>query len=760
MKKKLCITIALLFVTALAYGDSVPVGQLQGSIVDNATGESLPAATISIIGTKLGGIADVNGNFKVNKVPAGTYSIRATLIGYNDKVISDIVIGPSRPAEVTIKLKQTTISLNSSTVVTSAFFSGTTNSYTGTQTLSNEEIRRLSGSFEDVVRTTSNLPGVAQVQAGRNDLIVRGGGPTENLYLIDNFEVTNINHFGTQGSSGGPLSYINLDFVDNIQFLNGGFGVKYGNRLSSALDIKLRNGRNDRLGGKATISGSQFGLDLEGPLGKKGSIIVSGRRSYLDLIFRAAGFEFVPEYWDFLVKANYRFDSKNQLSVLGILALDDIKFFNEDAEDIYENSRRLKSKLQQGVNGISWRHLIPNGILTLSAGQNYVNYDYSQSDTLMNPYFISDSYEYETYLKLESQLLISKSTNLSAGLVGKFTKSSGHILLDNFENSFGETISIDNTYKINANNSAAYFQLSQEFGLLSTTAGIRFDYFDLIENRSKLSPRFGVSYKLTPRFSISGSIGKYRQSPSLVWLSSNSYNRGLNFTSADQYIIGLEFLAREDTRIRLETYFKNYTDIPASLQQEYIVMSNVGAGFGGSEESFSSFGIDSLVSDGKGRAYGLELFFQKKLSEVPCYGTISLSFNKSEYAGINDIYRPGSYNQSFIGVFSGGYVFNSAWEFSTRFRYETGRPFTPFEDDGTQNPDLYNTRRIAANHSLDLRIDKRWFFKGWTLITYLDVQNVYNYKANEVPRYNARNDELETVNSLGLFPILGISAEF
>ncbi len=760
MKAKFIIFKAILLLWSGIYGQNVPVGILKGDVINIVTGETLPAATISLIGTKLGVIADSEGRFFIEKVPAGTYSIRVSLIGYNDKIISDIVVGPARPAELAVQLSQTTVLLNKSTIVTSSFFNETNDSYTGTQSLSNEEIRRLSGSFEDVVRTTSNLPGVAQVQAGRNDLIVRGGAPTENLYLIDNFEVSNINHFGTQGSSGGPLSYINLDFVENIQFLNGGFGVKYGNRLSSALDINLREGRGDRYGGKATISGSQFGLDLEGPLGKKGNLIVSGRRSYLDLIFRAAGFEFVPEYWDFLLKSNYRFDSKNNFSVLGILALDDIKFFNEDAEDIYENSRRLKSKHIQGVSGISWRHLIPNGFFTLSAGQNYVTFDYSQSDTLMNPYFVSDSYEYEAYLKLESQLLLSTSTILSTGVISKYNKAKGYINLDTFENSFGEEISIDNQYDINANNSAAYFQFSREFGLLSTTVGIRADYFDLIENKWAFSPRFGLSYQLSPRFSLSGSIGKYKQAPSLVWLSSNSANRNLEFIGADQYIIGLEFLAREDTRIRVESYYKNYFDLPASLQTDFIVMSNVGAGFGGAEENFSSFGIDSLTSIGKGRAYGVELFVQKKLSEIPFYGTLSLSFNKSEYAGLNGIYKPGTYNQTFIGVFSGGYIFDRAWEFSTRFRFETGRPYTPFDENGDQIPELYNSRRIAANHNLDLRVDKRWFFKKWTLITYLDVQNVYNYHAHEIPRYNARKDELETVNSLGIFPILGISAEF
>ena len=752
--------IIIFFSAALVLGSDISTGVVKGEITDAATGEMLPAATISLVGTKLGAIADEEGKFTINKVPSGIYSIRVTLIGYREKALSDIVVSPARPADIKTELYQATINLNRSTVVTSAFFNKSNDSYTSSQSVSNEEIRRLPGSFEDVIRTTSNLPGVAQVQAGRNDLIVRGGAPTENLYVIDNIEVTNINHFGTQGSSGGPLCYVNLDFVDNIEFFTGGFGVKYGNRLSSALNIRLREGRNDRLGGKATISGSLFGLDLEGPLGEKGNIILSARRSYLDLIFRAAGLEFVPEYWDFLLKSNYRIDSKNRISLLGIVALDNIKFFNENAEDLYENSRRLKSKLQQAVNGFTWRHLVPNGKITLSVGQTYVNYDYSQSDTLLNPYFISDSYEYESFLRLESQFLISRTTNLTAGLVSKYLKSGGEIFLDSFDNTFGTILTVDNEYKINANNSSGYIQISQEVGAFSTTAGLRLDYFDAINNKWDISPRFAALLRLSSRFSFGASIGKYKQSPSLVWLSSNSFNRNLDYIGADQYILGVELLAREDTRISLETYYKKYYDLPASLQQEFIVMSNVGAGFGGAEENFASFGIDSLTSLGKGKAYGLEFSIQKKLSEIPCYGALSLSFGKSEYAGLDGIYRPGSYSQAFIGVFSGGYVFNRYWELGTRFRIETGRPYTPFDDTGLQNPELYNSRRIATNHSLDLRIDKRWFFNAWTMITYLDIQNVYDYKASDIPSYNARKGEIESDISLGIFPILGISVEF
>ena len=188
--------------------------------------------------------------------------------------------------------------------MTASFFRRTPEQAVSVQRLSFEEIRRSPGGFEDVVRAVAVFPGVAQVSAGRNDLIVRGGAPSENIYVVDNLEIPNINHFGTQGSGGGPLSYINLDFVRETSFSTGGFGARYGDRLSSVLTIDLREGRTDRLGGKATISATQFGLNLEGPIGENGTFLVSARRSYLDLIFRASGFSFVPEYWDFFARGD------------------------------------------------------------------------------------------------------------------------------------------------------------------------------------------------------------------------------------------------------------------------------------------------------------------------------------------------------------------------------------------------------------------------------------------------------------------------
>ena len=212
------------------------VGVITGEVLDAQTKEPIPSANVIIVGTTIGAATDINGMFEIPNVPVGIYAVRASVIGYQSNVRSDVVVSVARPFEIRFELLEASIELGEVTV-TAEYFQKLPESPLSPQTQSSEEIRRLPGGFEDVVRAISILPGVAQVDPGRNDLIVRGGAPSENLYVIDNIEVPNINHFGTQGASGGPLSFVNLDFVQNTSFSTGGFGVRYGDKLSSVLSI-------------------------------------------------------------------------------------------------------------------------------------------------------------------------------------------------------------------------------------------------------------------------------------------------------------------------------------------------------------------------------------------------------------------------------------------------------------------------------------------------------------------------------------------
>ena len=746
--------------TLLSATPMMASGTLHGRVLNNATKESIIGANVTIPGTALGMVTDINGDFTFSNIPTGIYQLKISQIGFSPAVKTDIVVAAGKPTELVIEINEMLIDVGGVTV-SADFFQKNVEKPISMQTLGAEEIRRLPGGFEDVVRAVSILPGVAQVDNGRNDLIVRGGAPSENLFLIDNIEVANINHFGTQGATGGPASFINLDFVSGTEFSSGGFGARYGDRLSSVLSVNLRDGRTDRFGGKATIAATQFGLSGEGPIGEQGSYIVSARRSYLDFIFRAAGFAFVPEYWDFLIKANYELTRNDNITVLSISAIDNVKQFNDTKEKQYGNSRILASSQYQGIAGVSWRHLFKGGFSTVTFGTTYVKYDTRQDDTLGNPVFTNKSTENEMSLRGDVAYQLSLHTELGFGVIGKAVPLTTDLFLRPTTSNFGEAITASANYSSTAYKGAAYVQVSQTMDRMRLTLGGRVDYFNLIKDNVVFAPRLSATYALTEITNLNASVGKYHQAPSYIWIISNVANSKLKFTSVNQAIVGIDHLLRADVKISLEGYYKQYYDYPASITRTYLVMANTGGGFGGAEEGFASFGTDPLTSAGAGRARGVELFLQKKSSDIPHYALLSLSYNIAEFKGLDGVWRPGNFDQRVILNLGGGYIFNERWEFSGKFRLATGRPFTPIDPaTGTSNIALYNSNRVVTNHSLDLRIDRRFNFEGWNLVTYLDVQNLYNRKQENAPRWNAYKHEVEQTSSIGILPSIGVTAEF
>ena len=739
-------------------------GSVVGVVLDQVSREPLPFANVQIVGTQLGAAANVEGRFAIENIPPGTYQVRGSLVGYQATILTDIVVEPARPTEVVMALDQVPIGIGA-VEVTASYFQKTPDAVVSVQRLSYEEIRRSPGAFEDIVRAVSVLPGVAQAEPGRNDLVVRGGAPSENLFFVDNVELQNINHFGTQGAGGGPLSFINLDFVRETAFTTGGFGVRYGDKLSSVLSVDLREGRNDRWGGKGTISASQFGLNLEGPVSNSGSLLLSARRSYLDLIFRAAGFSFVPEYWDFLGKASFALDPANSISILGVGAIDDVTFFNRDREDRLDNSRILGTAQQQYANGITWRHLFGNGFSTVTLGRSFVSYNGIQRDSLLMPIFTNRSKEGETSLRGDLVLKLSRdgATELSAGLSTKRVRFDGSLALPGFVSSFGDTLQANIAgYTSIGYKGATYVQVSRHLPAgFQLTVGGRVDYFSLINDKFSFSPRFAASWQASPLTTVSMSIGRYAQAPSYIWLVGNDLNQSLHPALADQYVLGVEHLLRADLKVRVEGFYKRYSEYPASLDRSYLVLANTGGGYGGSDEGFASYGLDRLAGQGSGRAFGVEFLAQKKLSEIPLYGLLSITWSQTRFTALDGAERPGIFDQPFIANVTGGYKFNENWEASMKFRYAAGRPYTPFNPNGTQNVVAYNSKRLKSAHGLDVRVDRRWYFDQWTLIVYADVQNVYNNKFSGSARWDPLEQRVEMNQSgIGILPSIGVSAEF
>ena len=752
-------------------------GKIEGRVIDAKTQAPLREVNVLVLDTMRGDVTDSLGVFTIASVPPGVYRLRFSLLGYESVIKTDVVVNTARPAMVNAQLLEAPIT-NKEIVITPGYFVEEFASAVSSTKLAAEEIRRFPGGFEDIVRTAATLPGVAVVnEGGRNDLLVRGGGPSENLYLLNNIEVPNINHFGSQGSSSGALSFVNLDFIDRVEFSTGGFGTRYGDKMSAVLSLGIRPGRADHVGGKATVSATQFGFNLEGPFAAKGDFLFSARQSYLDLIFKAAGLPFVPRYTDFNFFANYALSPRQKLSVLALAAVDRVDRDQRTLENRVTNAGILNNTQNQLIAGVNWRRLFDNGFLDATINTNYNGFRFSQIDELEREYFNSKADETELNFKLTSYFDLRRAGGLYAGLTVKnFFNDNTTVFADTIYDRSGRSVPVRsvglpqvNALNASAQKYAAYAEWEKKLSeQINFNFGVRGDYYGYLREAFYPAARFGLGFKAAENLKIKASAGRYYQSPSYVWVA-NPVNKNLKALRNDMAIAGVEYLARNDFNTSVEFYYKRYRDLPTgsvSGQNDYLVLTNTGVGYGGREDDFQSFGYFPLNSRATGRAYGIELLLQKRFSEIPCYGQISLGYNQSEYTAGNGKKYPGQFDQRFIFNISGGYVFNHRWEISSKFRYFTGAPYTPVyrpaENNGTiQNlPDEYLSQRLQAGHLLDVRVDRRLNFSNWAMIVFLDVQNIYNFKLQRRPRYDFWENTIEDRDGLALLPSLGISAEF
>lgn len=767
MYLKMKMRIILIFIGIFYYFNLFPQdkGEINGRIVDKMTQQPVIGGIVEIVQLKLKTGTDDNGYFILSGIPAGVYSVQFSSVGYVPLIKDFISVNSNSSLNILAELE--IISTDEINVEALRFEKpiDISNSF---KNLSFEEIRRSPGGFEDIGRVIQTLPGVSFVNDGRNDLIVRGGSPAENLFLVDGAPIPNINHFGSQGTTGGPTSIIDLNFIREVNFLTGGFSARYGDKLSSVLDIKLREGNRNRFMGNINLSATGFGGILEGPIGssEKGSWLFSIRRSYLDFVFNAVGFGFIPEYNSLQLKGVYDINPNNILTVNFIGNIDKVRFNNDDIEDKQNNENILKNNQYGYTNSYELKSLLSNKSFSrIILSRSYSNYDYSGRDANFVEKFKNLSEEGQTVLKAEYNLIPNSKSEISFGAEGK---------LINFKNEIKtaqDTLyTIDpqtgNRYVIpaldfNTSNTtfkfASYIQLTQSFlNRIKINLGLRYDYFDFINKKNYISPRASATISILHNFNLNFSYGIFYQSPSYIWLVSNSQNRDLMNIRADHYIAGIEYILGKDSRATIEVYYKKYKDYPASSLRPYFILANNG----GDYENTSNFGLEPLVSEGIGYAKGIELFFQKTLSEK-FYATANLSLFMAKYTSLDGIERASNFDNGVLFIANGGYIAGKGWEISSKFRYVGGRPFTPINQfDGTQLITQYNSDRLPDYYSLDIRVDKKWSFKKWSLVTYVDIQNITGKKNITSYKWNKYTREIESNKSLGVFPTVGINAMF
>jgi TonB dependent receptor/Carboxypeptidase regulatory-like domain/TonB-dependent Receptor Plug Domain len=738
-------------------------GIVDGRVRSGPTQQPVANATIRVGGTEFVVVSGEDGRFRL-RAPVGIVRLEIRAIGFAPIVRSDVVVSAGKPTTLVIDLQPRVVQL-ATVDVKPTYFEPTRETPVSTQRFSAEEIRRTPGVQEDVIRAVSVLPGVGVTTAGRNDLVVRGGAPFENLFVVDNIEVPNVNHFGTQGSTGGPVSLIPIEFVKDAALSAGGFGVRYGDRTSSVTTIALREGNRERRATTLNLSAIGFGAIAEGPLPNDGSLLVSARRSYLDFVFNAVGFPFIPSYTDVTLKAVQRPTVRDELSFLLVGARDRISFKNETADNRFDNSTVLGSSQDQYIAGLTWKRLLSRGVVTTTLGRTWSRFDAAQRDSSDPPQLIfgAKSTEGETSLRTDVTLQLTPRVELTAGAIAKYAGAlryditlPGAVRRD--QSGTPQALRVDTTFS--TFRQAAYAQTSLQLtDRLRLTLGARGDWYQFLRNSVRVAPRGVLAWTPDEVTTLTLAGGQYYQAPQTIWLVGDARNvETLKPLRADQVVAGWQRLLRPDIKLQVEGYVKRYADYPGRVYRPRAVLQP--SGFDDVTNDIP-YGLEPLLGGATGSVRGAEVLLQKRLSEIPVYGLISASYNRTRFTGLDGSESIGAFDSPL--VFNGllGWRPNARWEFSGRVRSAAGLPTTPFTADGRLDFARYNAgERLPTFFALDVRVDRRFVFRRSQLVTYLDVQNATARKNISQIAWDARLRAPKANESIGVLPSIGVNWEF
>jgi hypothetical protein len=748
MKKRILFFTLQLFTIAIIAQNGI----IKGRVFNAINNEPIPFASVGIASTSAATTTDIEGKYELKNLSPGLYNITASFVGFSKKTIFEIQVNNFTPTVLNIGLDEKTDSLNV-VEVTASPFNKTEESPVSLRTIGSSEIDRNPGGNRDISKVIQSLPGVASTVSFRNDIIIRGGAPNENRFYLDGIEVPNINHFATQGGSGGPVGMINVNFIREVDFYSGAFPVNRGNALSSVFDFKMKDGNSEKLVTTATLGSSDIGLTLDGPIGKRTTFIISARRSYLGWLFKLLELPFLPVYNDAQFKAKIRLNEKNELSLIGLGALDDFKL-NLDANETEQQKYILGylpvNKQWNYALGANYKHYFEKSYLTFVVSRNHLNnrsYKYLNNDERIESNKILDyvSQEIENKVRLENTYR-NNGFKINVGL-GFENVTYTNSTFNKITTPVGTTV-IDFDSKLNFNKYAAFGQISKVFfdQRLLLSVGARTDFSDyssqMINPLNQFSPRFSFAFNITDAFSFNFNTGRYYQLPTYTVLGyrdslnvlTNKENK-VTYITNDHLVAGFEYTTKINTKISVEGFYKVYSNYPFALRDS-LSLANLGGDYG-------VIGNEPVVSTSDGKAYGIEFLIQQKLFKG-FYGIIAYTWVKSQFEDKRGNNKPSAWDNGNIVSATFGKKIKRNWEIGFKWRYQGGTPYTPIDvqtssrktvwdinSRGLNDYSQLNEKRLRAFHQLDLRIDKKFFFKKWSLDIYYDLQNVYRAKSDQ-----------------------------
>lgn len=740
-------TVFFLFLLGLlTAAGAQPTHKIKGTVIDKASRQPLEFINVLILGLGRGAVTDAEGHFNIQEVPPGIYRLQASAVGYKTVLTPEYIVS-TKDLTIQIETEENLTELEGVTVTASPFRRDL-ESPVGLRIIGLQEIEKSPGANRDISRIVQSYPGVAFSPAGyRNDLIVRGGSPSENRFYLDGVEIPNINHFSTQGASGGPVGIINADLIREVNFYTGTFPADKGNSLSSVLDFKLRDGDMERNSLKATLGASEVSLASNGHLGKKTSYLVSVRQSYLQFLFDMLGLPFLPTFTDAQFKLKTRFNTTNELTVLGLGGIDNMKLNTKLDGEKAEYILSYLPKIQQETFtlGAVYRHYAGAHVQSVVISHSYLN---NRNTKYLNN---DESSAENLSLKLRSVEQETKFRIENASTFGNWKVNLGANLdYSQYTNTTFQRVYIDGGKTFDYHTYLGFWRWGL-FGTISyatpderftTSLGVRTDANNFSSGMKgmsdQLSPRLSLSYRLTDGVYLSGNAGLYYQLPPYTGLgfkdnNGKLVNKFLRYMRVSQESIGLSWRPRNTFELSIEGFYKKYDKIPFSIV-DGIPLACKGNDYG-------VIGNEALSSTSQGRAYGAEILMKwliaKKLN-------LSSSFTlfKSEYRNNKESeYIASAWDNRYIFNMSGTYNFPHNWSLGMKVSCIGGAPYTPYDIDKSSlvtawnaqgrpyyDYGQYNTGRLPAFGQLDVRVDKTFYLKRCMLGFYIDLQNVTNSK--------------------------------
>lgn len=727
-----------------------PVHQVKGTVIDKSNRQPLEFINVMIVGLNKGGVTNAEGKFSIGQVPPGIYRLQASAIGYKTVTTPEYILS-TRDLHIQIEMEENQTELEGVTVTASPFRRDI-ESPVSLRIIGLQEIEKSPGANRDISRIVQSYPGVAFSPIGyRNDLIVRGGSPSENRFYLDGVEIPNINHFSTQGASGGPVGILNADLIREVNFYTGAFPTDKGNALSSVLDFKLRDGDMERNSLKATLGASEVSLASNGHLGKKTSYLVSVRQSYLQFLFDMLGLPFLPTFTDAQFKLKTRFDARNELTVLGLGGIDKMKLNTKADDEDNEYILSYLPKIQQETFtlGAVYRHYAGAHVQSVVASHSYLNNrntKYQQNDESDPDHLMLRlrSTEQNTQLRLENSSSF-RNWKVTVGTSLDYSQYS-NTTFQKVYTDHAQTFDY-HTYlgimRWGLFGTVNYTSIDERF---TASLGLRADannYSAAMKDLSdQLSPRLSLSYQLTEHWSLSGNAGLYYQLPPYTALGFKNNNGlyankyALRYMQVSQGSIGLNWRKGDTFEVSVEGFYKDYDKIPLSVA-DGIPLTCKGNDYG-------VIGNELLTSTAQGRSYGAELLLKwlvaKKLNLAS-----SFTLFKSEYRTDKESeYIASAWDNRFIFNLRGTYNLPRHWSVGMKVSCIGGAPYTPYNADKSSlvtawnaqgkpyyDYTRYNEERLPAFTQVDIRIDKTFYLKRCMLGFYIDLQNIAGSKLKQ-----------------------------